>query len=465
MSRGKELAKNTVILLIAKISTQIINFFLIPLYTAVLTTQEYGTIDIYTSLAMILIPILTLQVEMALFRYYIVNNDEKDRTEIISSSFAIVVFISMVVSIIYWLLTTFFKLQNRELLYGYYLSLMLFTVLLQVCRAKGDNIGYGSANFMSSTITVILNVLFVKFSPWKVEGILVSMISAQLIASIYMIYRIKIYKFLRISYVKLIRCKELLKYSVPLVFNQIASWAINYSDRIIILYKWGEGINGIYAVANKFANIINTFFSVYNVAWTENVVRSMNDEDSYKYISKIFEVTFSVYIVLITTILNFLPFLFNILVKGDFKEAYLQIPILLIGMLFSGMAATIGSIYIAYNKTKSVSITTMLAGVSNIIIHFILLNNFKLYAASISTLISFIILFIYRYFNIKKFFKLEFNGFKIIIQVVILVLSWIAFVNKNIILISIACVLNICFVFYIIFNNKQLISRLRLKKG
>ena len=451
--------KNTGILLIAKISTQIINFFLIPLYTAVLTTQEYGTVDIYTSLAMILIPILTLQVEMALFRYYIVNKNEKDRVEIVSSSYAIVIVISIVVSVIYWIAAILLKLPNRGLLYGYYLSLMLSTMLLQTCRAKGDNIGYGSANFISSIITVVLNILFVKFSPWKVKGILCSMIIAQLIGSGYMIYRTKVWKNFKIASVKKSRCKELLRYSIPLVFNQIASWAINYSDRLIIIYKWGEGSNGIYAIANKFANIINTFFSVYNVAWTENVVKSMNDEDCNKYISRIFELTFSIYIILIAIILNFLPFFFNILVKGEFQEAYQQVPILLISMLFSGMAATIGSIYIAYNKTKNVSITTILAGVSNVIIHLILLEKFKLYAASISTLISFIILFVYRYFDVKKFFKLKVNGMRICIQLIVLILVWIAFASRNTVLIIGGMILNICYISYILFNNKELIYK------
>ena len=71
MSRGKELVNNTGILLAAKISTQLINFFLIPLYTSLLSTQEYGEIDIYTSLVMIVIPFLTLQLEMGVFRFFI----------------------------------------------------------------------------------------------------------------------------------------------------------------------------------------------------------------------------------------------------------------------------------------------------------------------------------------------------------------------------------------------------------
>lgn len=464
MSRLKELVKNTGILLIAKISTQIINFFLIPLYTAFLSTDEYGKIDIYTSLSMILIPILTLQVEMALFRYFIINKDEREQKEIISSSYAIVVVITFVVSIIYWIVVNIINISYSKLLYGYYLSLMLSTVLLQTCRANGDNIGYGFASFISSTLTVVLNIVFIKFLDLKVEGVLVSMIIAQLISDIYMILRTKVYKFFSFRKIKKSRCKELLVYSVPLVFNQIASWTINYSDRIVILYRWGESGNGIYAIANKFANIVNTFFGVYNIAWTENVVKSKEDNDSNNYISKIFELTFSIYIIIITVILNLLPFFYDIFVKGDFKSAYQHIPILLLSMLFSGMAATIGSIYIAYNKTKSVSLTTICAGLCNIILHLMLLNKFKLFAASISTLISFILLFIYRYVCVKKFFELKFNVKKIFVQLIIIISSWIAFALKNKILLCICFITNLLFVGYILYNSKKLIKNIISKR-
>ena len=46
MSRRTELAKNTAILTVGKICTQCISFFLLPLYTAILSTEEYGTFDL-----------------------------------------------------------------------------------------------------------------------------------------------------------------------------------------------------------------------------------------------------------------------------------------------------------------------------------------------------------------------------------------------------------------------------------
>ena len=46
MSKEKQLLKNTAIVSIGKIATQLITFFLLPVYTAVLTTEEYGIVDL-----------------------------------------------------------------------------------------------------------------------------------------------------------------------------------------------------------------------------------------------------------------------------------------------------------------------------------------------------------------------------------------------------------------------------------
>lgn len=460
MSRGKELIKNTGILMVAKISTQIVSFLLLPLYTALLTTEEYGRVDVYTSLAMIVIPFLTLQVEMALFRFFITSKDHSTKQEIVSAATAIVLFMVAVSSVVYWICAVTFKLPYQKLLYAYYFTQMLSTFLLQMCRAEGDNIGYGTASFISSALAVALNVLFIAGLHWKVEGILMSSVLAQLFSSVFMLFRTKIHCYLKFTAVRWDRCRELLNYSVPLVFNQIASWAINYSDRLLILAYWGEGANGIYSIANKFSNITNTFFGVYNVAWTENVVRSMEDKDSTEYVSKIFNITFNLYIILVTGILNVLPVVFSMLINSAFSSAYQHAPILLVAMLFSGMAATLGSIYIAYGYTKEVSITTALAGVCNIAVHFLLLSKLKLFAASVSTLVSFIALFVYRCIAIKKFYKIHFQIEKWMARLLIMLFAWIAYAMQKPLLIGIGFVANLVSILFIFKENRGLLIKL-----
>lgn len=464
MSRSKELLKNTGILLIAKISTQIVNFLLIPFYTGILTTAEYGEIDIYTSLVMIIVPFLTLQLEMGLFRFFIEESSNEERTAIITTSFITIARVVLIISVVYWIAYLIIGFDNGPLLYAYYLSVTLSSVLLQVCRAYGKNISYGLGSFLISALTVSLNVFFIKGLGMRVSGVLLSTAIANSAGSMYMLSSTHVLSYFNRLAFSSQKKKELLNYSVPLVFNQVSSWAINYSDRIIIMTAWGTSFNGIYSLANKFSNITNTFFGVYNVAWSENVIRSMHDEDSKNYINKVFMITYNLYLVLVTGIINVLPFFFGFFVNGNYHDAYGHIPILLVAMFFSGMAATIGSIYIAYGRTKDVSITTTMAGVCNIIVHLALLRSCRLYAASISTLVSFSLLFLYRYIFVQRFFKLKFKFVSIIPQLFIYAISWWAYIQQNKIMIIMGLALNLAFFAYMMKNYWNDIRKILIRK-
>lgn len=453
MSRTKQLLKNTGILVVAKISTQVVNFLLLPLYTALLSTAQYGEIDIYTSLAMIIIPFLTLQVEMGIFRYFISCRDDKTRQQTISTGFAIVGAVLLLATMAYFLVSIWFPFRYSSLLYFFYLSQSMSVVLLQVCRSMGDNFAYGLSSFIASSLAVVLNILFIAVLHMGVEGILYAAIIAQVVSAIYMLRRTRVLSFCRWEAVDKSVCRNLLSYSVPLVFNQISSWAINYSDRLIILHFWGIAQNGIYAIANKFSNVTMTFFGMYNLAWTESVVRCIREADSVDYINRLFELTFKVYLILIIGIINLLPFVFPYMVDGEYQSAYYHVPILLTAMFFSGMAATIGSIYLAYNKTKNVSITTTLAGICNVIIHYSLLGFCGLYAASISTLVAFGLLFIYRFIFVRRFMPLMCRPIRLLPQLLVLCIAWLAYVEVNYLLIFLGLLLNLYFVYRLLVEH------------
>ena len=69
MSRKTELAKNTAILTVGKLCTQCISFFLLPLYTAILSTEEYGTFDLLVTYSTLLLPLVNWQLDQGLFRF------------------------------------------------------------------------------------------------------------------------------------------------------------------------------------------------------------------------------------------------------------------------------------------------------------------------------------------------------------------------------------------------------------
>ena len=454
MSRTKALLKNTVILIVAKISTHVVSFFLLPIYTALLSTTEYGEIDLYTSLNMIILPFLTLQLENGLFRYFITADSEDERKQIISSGITMVGVSVLIATALYYGITAFFPVRYRYYLYFYYLALTCTAVLMQVARAEGKIKVYSVSSFIASALAVGLNALFIAGFHWKVEGILMASIIAQSVSAIYILLTTNTVQNFKFSAVRKDSCSKLLKYSTPLVFNQVSSWVINYSDRLIIIRFLGIAANGIYAVANKFSNIMNTFFGLFNVAWTESVVRCMSDEDGEEYISSLFTLIFNAYLIVVTGIMNLLPFVYDRLINISYAPAYFHVPILLGAMFFSGMAATLGSIYIACKKTKSISVTTTTAAVCNIVVHLVLLKPAGLYAASLSTLVSFALLFLYRLVFIRNIFPLKIYIGKMAVPICVTVFSAAAYVIRKPLLVLLGLIMNLLYLAYMVYAHR-----------
>lgn len=86
MSRSKELIFNTTIIGIGRKSTQLVSFFLLPIYTSILTTEEYGTYDLFVTISTFLIPVITLLMEESMFRFLIDCKNDNEKKGIISQT-------------------------------------------------------------------------------------------------------------------------------------------------------------------------------------------------------------------------------------------------------------------------------------------------------------------------------------------------------------------------------------------
>ena len=88
MNKEKLLLKNTAIVTFGKICTQLMTFLLLPVYTAVLTNEEYGIVDLLNTLVSLFIPIVTLQIEQGVFIFLIdCRDNEKEQKKIIKMHF------------------------------------------------------------------------------------------------------------------------------------------------------------------------------------------------------------------------------------------------------------------------------------------------------------------------------------------------------------------------------------------
>ena len=161
MSKEKELIKNTVIISIGRICTQCISFFLIPVYTSILTTSEYGIVDVLTSYASLLLPLVTLAIEQALFRFLIdVRTENEIKKKIISTVFVFVAVQCMIVVIVLVLIQIVINYQYMLLFAIMVISSIVSATVLQLCRGLGDNIGYTLGSFIVAMVQIISSIFY-----------------------------------------------------------------------------------------------------------------------------------------------------------------------------------------------------------------------------------------------------------------------------------------------------------------
>ena len=208
--------------------------------------------------------------------------------------------------------------------------------------------------------------------------------------------------------------KNVRDYSIPLVPAQLSWWVVGVSDRTIISFFIGVAANGVYSVANKFSTLIATFYNIFNMTWSESVSLHFNDEDRDEFLSETFDLVLTLFISVCLCLIAFMPIVFPIMVGNQYGAGYYQIPILVIAVLFQVVTGLYSVIYLAIKKTKENAKTALLAAIINIGINLIFINYIGLYAASISTLISYLAMAVYRYADVKKYVNITLNRKKII---------------------------------------------------
>ena len=112
---------------------------------------------------------------------------------------------------------------------------------------------------------------------------------------------------------------------------------------------------------------------------------------------------FKLFYVVCIGIIAYMPLVFPLLINEKYNQAYAQIPILMLAVLFQVVVGLYSVIYVALKKSTEIAKTSFWAAVINIGVDVALIKFIGLYAASISTLVAYVTMSVYRYFHIKKY--------------------------------------------------------------
>ncbi len=454
MNQKKQLLKNTAIIAIGKLSTQIVSFLLLPLYTAKLSTEEFGTYDFFVTLSVFLLPIITLLMEESMFRFLIDADDLKSKKRTITATIVYTAVGTVIFTILAAIIMGIIHYEYAVIFIIFIISNILLGLSNALSRGMGKVNLYSLSNFILGVITIILNILFIVTFKLGVNGLLWSNIIANTATAVIMFYKLHLPQFVSKKDFSRETLGKMIRYSAPLVPNNLSWVIISLSDRLMLTQMTGADANGIYAVANKFPNIVYTCYGFFSTAWKESAARILKEENKSQYYNSIYKDVKFFLKAIVLGLIAIMPLAFPLLVNKSYNDAYKYIPILIISIYYTNMSNFYGGIFTAYKNTKIMGSTTAVAAVINIVINIIFIPKFGIYAATFSTLISNIVVYFYRRYKIMDYIKLK-EKFNYVFWI-LLVITLITYYKNNMILNIIVFLLVVA---YCIFTNKNFIMR------
>lgn len=427
-----DLSKNALLFTISSFGAKLISFLLVPLYTYVLSTGDYGKIDLISTTVLLLIPIMTLNIQDAVLRFSL--DDDYQAEQVIGVGIKIVGWSSVILGILLFLLDKI-GVFSMEKQYFYFLFLSYLSGTLNNCfsmylKAKDRVKVLVICGLINTVLTCFFNILLLLVFKLGVTGYLISNVLGTLIAVVGMFFMGNIANEINFNANNRL-LKKMVLYSLPLVANSLAWWMNNASDRYILTFFCGTAINGIYAVAYKIPTILSTIQNIFYNAWSVSAITEFDKDDSDGFMGNVY-MTYSCASFISCSLMMVLNiFMAKILYSKEFFTAWHYVSPLLVGTVFNGIALFEGCIFTAVKRTKDVSITTIIGAIVNTIFNFILIKWIGALGAALATMIGYITVWLVRTYGVKKIVKMKVNWRSQIISSSLIIIQCFLSLNEK----------------------------------
>lgn len=429
MERNKYLLKNTSMIGFGSIIAKVTQFIVLSLCTRCMTTSEYGIADICVSTAALLYPFFSLEISEAVFRFTM--DKPKSYKYIISLSLS-VTFLGGLVAFLFTPIAKYIPQIGDFWIAIVLLSLFESLQLLTKEYARGRESGGfyvigGIVNAFAQILGCVVLVYVLAFGIW---GYVFSLCFGYIAEFVYLAISLKIKNDFSLFAIEKGHANKMLSYSVPLIPNKIMWWIVSISDRYFILYMVGASAAGLYSVAAKIPALITVVTGIFFKAWQMSAIDIERQKDEQAYSSAVFKYLWVLGAISIALFLIFLKPLLVVLVAEDFYEAWIYATVLIVSAGFASIQSFLGTPYTVHKDTIGCLKSTSIMAFLNIVLNFILIQLFEIQGAVLATLLSYIFITIYRYFDTRKYIKLKIDYARFICTYVILIFASVSPVIK-----------------------------------
>lgn len=415
-------------LTLSNFATKLLSFFLVPLYTNVLTTTEYGTYDLFYTTVSVLVPILTLNIQESVLRFALEKKYDRDALVTIAVRYFLV---GCGILLMVLLINNIFDINALGKEYAVFIFLMFFSqalsgIVLSYTRGIDKISEMSISSVVGSVITIGCNILFLVYFRWGLDGYFLANIIGPLLQSLFLLFSTHFFKKVHLRKKYTLEKKEMLHYSRPLIANSIAWWINNASDRYVVIFFCGLAQNGIYSVASKIPSILNIVQTIFNQAWTLSAVKDFDPEDRNGFFANTYKAYNCLMVILCSAIIVSDKILASFLYAKDFFMAWEYVPWLTIAIVFGALSGYIGGFFSAVKDSKIFAQSTVVGALLNIVLNIMFTPFIGPLGAAIATTISYFVVWGIRYWKSRHIIKLKIHLIRDIITYLLLVVQAVA---------------------------------------
>ncbi|ANQ15899.1 lipopolysaccharide biosynthesis protein [Vibrio natriegens] len=417
MTAQRKFVKDILIFALSSFGSRAITILLLPLYSYSLQLEEYGELDVLLTLVMLFMPLLTFSMYESILKMCI--EKRVSRKVVFSSSIFLLAILTIIAFILVCFVNSvFFKYERIFIFFGVILSISIYEYFSKFSKGVGQQFVFAISNIIIAAVMLFLNILLVYYYEAGIDGVLYSHMISYLIGSVFIFFRLSMWRFISKRYTNVEVIKKMLTISVPLIPNAAMWWMFNASDRSLVYHFSGADQAGLYGVGNKLSVIIMIVNAVVFQAWQIATLREKGKDTQNQFFTDVIRK----YIYFIFFVSSFLisinQFLLETILSEEFSNAWRVGNILILSTTFYSLASFLGVFYVVFEKTKRAFATSSFTAILNLILNLVLIPTYGIYGAAFATLASTVLIFIVRMLDTSNLASFKFSYTQIITLIV-----------------------------------------------
>lgn len=411
-TRGRfgKLFSDTVILAIGTFGSKLLVFLLMPLYTALLSPSQYGTAELITGTANLIMPFACVGITNGIFRFAAEKGTDREG---VFSSGMVLLGAGLCGTVLLGAVALCIGAAWRTeilLVVLYVLAADLQAVCAQYVRAVDRTRLFAVQGILNTLVTVGFNILFLMAFDLGVTGYVLSTVVGNLLTTAFLVVSARLWRVFRLSHVSRTAMRELFRFSLPMVPTTICWLITDLSDRYLVSWFCGEAVNGVYSAAYKIPTIVNLVSGIFMQAWQFSaVVQSADGEECSRFYSQVFRGFLSVIFIGSGGLILLSPWLCRLLLNSAYHEAWRYMPTLLCSAALESVVSFLASVYMVRKKSMHSFLTAMAGTGLNLLLNFLFIPRTGTFGgalgAAIATLIGYAAVWVLRMADVPRLLR------------------------------------------------------------